>query len=127
MSRVLACGEDAVCESEKGTDKMGKYLFQGNYVDDGMKGLLQEGGSSRRDAASAAMGTVGGTIESFYYAFGDTDVYGIVDFPDEASAVAVSLLINGSGAVRISLTPLIEPEVLDEAAKKSPSYRAPGS
>ena len=106
---------------------MGKYLFKGNYVGDGLKGLMAEGGSSRREAAAAAMDSVGGTIDSFYYAFGATDVYGIVDMPDEASAVAVSLLINASGTVEISLTPLIDPEVLDDAAKMTPSYRAPGT
>ncbi len=105
---------------------MAKYLFQANYLGDGLKGLIKEGGTSRREAASEAMNSVGGTLESFYYAFGDTDVYGIADLPDEASAVAVSLLVNASGAVELSLTPLLDPEVLDEAAKKTPSYRPPG-
>ncbi len=106
---------------------MAKYLFRANYLGDGLKGLMKEGGTSRREAASAAMSSVGGTLDCFYYAFGDTDALGIVDMPDEASAVAVSLLINASGAVELSLTPLIEPEVLDEAAKKNPSYRQPGA
>ncbi len=62
-----------------------------------------------------------------YYAFGDTDVYGICDFPDNASATACSLLINSSGAVAISLTPLMTPEEIDAAAEKSPTYRPPGA
>jgi uncharacterized protein with GYD domain len=106
---------------------MAKYLFQGNYVGDGLKGLAEQGGSSRRDAAAAAMESVGGTLECMYYAFGDNDVYGIIDMPDEASAVAVSLLVNASGAVTISLTPLLDPEVIDAAAKKSPAYTPPAS
>jgi uncharacterized protein with GYD domain len=106
---------------------MAKYLIQGNYVGDGLKGLIKDGGSSRRDAAEAAIASVGGNLDCLYYAFGDTDVYGIADLPDEASAVAVSLLINSSGAVEVGLTPLLDPEVLDEAAKKSPEYRAPGT
>jgi uncharacterized protein with GYD domain len=62
-----------------------------------------------------------------YYAFGDTDVYAICDLPDNASATAVSLLINASGAVSLNLTPLITVEEVDAAAAKTPSYRAPGS
>lgn len=106
---------------------MAKYLIEANYVGDGIQGLMKEGGTSRQAAAAAAMASVGGTLESFYYAFGDTDVYAIADLPDEASAVAVSLMVNSTGAVEASLTPLIAPEVLDEAAKKAPSYTPPGS
>ena len=106
---------------------MAKYLIQGNYVGDGIAGLMQEGGSKRRDAAQAAVESVGGTLDSMYYAFGDTDVYAICDMPDAASAAAVSLLISSSGAVEISLTPLLTVEDLDAAAQKTPSYRAPGT
>jgi hypothetical protein len=56
-----------------------------------------EGGSSRRAAATAAIEFVGGSVDCFYYAFGDDDVVGIVDFPDDASATAVSLMINSTG------------------------------
>ena len=62
-----------------------------------------------------------------YYAFGDTDVYAICDIPDDASAAAVSLLINASGSVQLSLTPLLTPADLDAAAQKSPTYSPPGS
>jgi len=30
----------------------------------------------------------------YFYAFGDTDVLGVIDMPDVASAVALSLTIN---------------------------------
>jgi uncharacterized protein with GYD domain len=106
---------------------MPTYLVKGNYVGSGVAGLLNEGGSSRRDAASAAVASVGGTLREMHYAFGDTDVYALADFPDEASATACSLLINASGAVQITLTPLMTPEDLDAAAQKSPSYTPPGS
>ncbi len=106
---------------------MPKYMLQASYTAEGTKGLIRDGGVKRREAAKELIESMGGTMESFYYAFGDTDAYGIVDMPDEASAVAVSLLIKASGAVELSLTPLIEPEVLDEAAKKNPSYRQPGA
>ena len=105
---------------------MAKYLVQGNYVGDGVAGLLKEGGSSRREAANKAIESVGGSIDAMYYAFGDVDIYAIVDFPDTASAAASSLLINASGAVSLTLTPLMTPEDLDEASKKNPAYRPPG-
>lgn len=106
---------------------MRKYLVRGNYVGVGVAGLLKEGGTARREVARAAVESVGGSLECMYYAFGDTDVYGICEFPDDASAAAFSLTVGASGAVSVTTTPLMTPEELDEAAKKSPTYRAPGA
>lgn len=110
----------------KGWIIMAKYLLKGNYKGEGIKGLLNEGGSKRREAASAAIESVGGTLDCMYYAFGESDIYGICDFPDVASATAVSLMINATGAVTINLTPLMTVEDVDAAMAKSPSYRPPG-
>jgi uncharacterized protein with GYD domain len=106
---------------------MPKYLVRANYVGDGIKGLMREGGTKRRDTVQASVASVGGALECFYYAFGDTDVFGVVDFPDAASAAAWSLMVSSTGAVRVHLVPLITPEDLDAAAAKTPSYRAPGA
>jgi uncharacterized protein with GYD domain len=105
---------------------MTKYLFEGTYVGQGITGLMQEGGTKRRDALVEALKSVGGTLESFYYAVGYYDVRGVFEAPDDASAAALSLLINSSGSVNVRLKPLLTVEDLDEAVKKTPSYRAPG-
>lgn len=105
---------------------MTKYLFESNYVGDGITGLMREGGTSRRDAVVEALKSVGGTLESFYFAFGETDCLGIIDVPEQANAAALSLLINSTGRVKVHLKPLMTPEDLDAAAKLTPSFRAPG-
>ncbi|UUL76173.1 GYD domain-containing protein [Pseudarthrobacter sp. Fe7] len=105
---------------------MPKYLFEATYVGQGIKGVMQEGGTKRRDAVTEALKSVGGTLESFYFAFGYYDVLGVFDLPDDASAAALSMLINSSGSVNVRLKPLLSVEDIDEAAKKTPSYRAPG-
>ena len=105
---------------------MAKYLIQGNYVGGGVKGLLSEGGSSRREAVAKLVESVGGTLEGFYYAFGKTDVYVIVDAPDNASVAALSFAANATGTVRVKTTVLLTPEEVDAAAKKAPDYRPPG-
>ena len=106
---------------------MAKYLIQGNYVGEGVKGLLSEGGSSRREAVSKFLESVGGgKLEAFYYAFGKTDVYVIADLPDHASATAASLAANATGTVKVKITVLMTPEEVDAAAKKAPDYRPPG-
>ena len=105
---------------------MSKYLFRASYTTAGVNGLINEGGSSRKEALGRAIESVGGTLESFYFAFGDDDLIMIVNLPDDASASALSLHISAAGALNVRSTVLIDPETVDDAAKKDVSYRAPG-
>ncbi len=105
---------------------MPKYLCQVNYVGEGIKGLLKDGGSKRRAAVEKLFESMGGTIEAFYYAFGDTDLYVIGDFPDHATVAAAVLSVTSTGTVNCKTTVLLTPEELDEAAKKKPTYSPPG-
>jgi uncharacterized protein with GYD domain len=103
-----------------------KYLIKASYTPDGAKGLLKDGGSKRRMAAEQALKSTGGKVEAFYFAFGDTDAFVIVDAPDHATVSAASLAISATGAVHTETVVLLTPEEIDEAAKKSVTYRAPG-
>ncbi len=105
---------------------MAKYLVQGNYVGEGLQGLLKDGGSSRRAAVEKLFKSLGGTVESWYYAFGEYDFFGIFDVPDNVSMASLALTVRSRGAVTVKTTVLITPEEIDEAVKKSPTYRAPG-
>ena len=106
---------------------MAKYLVKASYTQDGIRGLMKEGGTARRAALQKVVEGVGGRIDAFYFAYGDADVYVISDLPDANTAMALSLAVNASGAVRLSTIPLITPEEMDAACKKSIAYRAPGA
>ncbi len=106
---------------------MPKYLVEANYVGDGLKGLLKEGGSSRQAAVANLAASVGGKLEAFYYAFGDSDLYAIIDAPDNVSAAALSLIVNAAGAATAKITVLLTPEEIDQAAKVTANYRPPGA
>lgn len=105
---------------------MPKYLVQASYTPEGTKGLLKDGGTKRRSAVEQMVSGLGGKLEAFYYAFGDADAYVIVEAPDNVSAAAVSLAVNASGAVSLKTTPLLTAEEIDQAAKRSVTYRPPG-
>lgn len=105
---------------------MPKYLYQGSYTLEGVKGLLKDGGSKRRAAAQRALESVGGTVEAFYFTFGKNDVVAIVDAPDNVSIAAVSLAIAAGGGFRGQTTVILTPEEADRAAKKAVKYSAPG-
>ena len=106
---------------------MAKFLVKAAYEADGARGLIKEGGTARRAAVQKLIENAGGKVESFYFAYGEHDAYLVTDFPDSATAIGVSLSVNASGAVRISTVPLITPEEMDAAAKKSVPYRPPGA
>ena len=105
---------------------MPKYLVAGSYTPDGIPGMLQDGGTGRRAKITEMIEKAGGSVEAFYYAIGDTDVYLIIDLPDHESAVAISMAVNASGAVVISSTVLLTPEEMDAAARKTIEYQPPG-
>jgi uncharacterized protein with GYD domain len=106
---------------------MPKYMIKASYESDGVRGLIKEGGTGRRAAVQKLVESLGGKLEAFYFAYGDADAYVIADVPDAATGIAMSLAVNASGAVRVSTIPLITPEEMDAASKKSISYRAPGA
>ena len=106
---------------------MAKYLFQASYTLEGVKGLVQDGGSKRRKVVDDLITSLGGTLETYYFAFGGHDVYCIADLPGDEEAVAVSLAVASRGALTISTTVLMEPATMDAAVKKSVDYSPPGT
>ena len=106
---------------------MPTYLWRGSYTAEGAKGLAKDGGTKRRSTVTQMVEKAGGKLHAFYFALGEADVYGIAEFPDVATAVAVSLAVNASGAVQLQSTVLLSPEEFDAAAKKSIGYRPPGA
>jgi uncharacterized protein with GYD domain len=104
-----------------------KYLIEGSYSAQGAEGVRSKGGSARRDAVAEMVSGLGGQVESFYFAFGASDVYVTVDVPDNEAAAAVALAVNASDAIAIKTVVLLTPEEIDAAAERSINYRTPGS
>ena len=105
---------------------MPKYLFEANYLSEGIKGLLKEGGTRRRAAVDQLFESLGGTVEAFYYAFGAEDVFIIGDLPDNASAAALAIKVNSAGVTTCKTTVLLTAQEVDVAVKKTSVYRPPG-
>lgn len=106
---------------------MPKFFVQGSYTPDGLQGILAEGGTGRRTATQQAIESLGGRLESFYFAFGSDDFIIIADLPDHTAAAAAQMAANASGELHSKAVVLITPEELDAAARTTVNYRAPGS
>ena len=106
---------------------MSKFLLRASYTAAGAAGVLKDGGSGRAAAVEALVASVGGTVESMYWALGSDDFFMIADLPDAAAAAAASLTVGASGAARVETTPLLSAADVDAAIKRRADYRAPGS
>ena len=106
---------------------MAKYLVKASYTKAGMLGLLKDGGSTRRAVVEGLAESLGGKVEAFYYAFGDNDIYSIMDYPDNVTVAAASLVVRAAGGVDVSIAVLLTPEEIDAAVQKSVVYVAPGN
>ncbi len=106
---------------------MPKFLVEARYTTEGAQGIQRAGGASRREAVTAAAEGLGGSVESFYFGFGDVDAYVVVDVPDNESAAALAIAVNARGGATVKTVPLLTPEQVDDASKRSVGYRAPGA
>jgi uncharacterized protein with GYD domain len=105
---------------------MPKYLIQARYTPDGIRGLIDDSASGRRADVTASVKALGGTVESFYYCFGEDDAISIIDLPGNVEAAALGLAVSGGGAVRVQTTPLLSVEEVDRALEIQTQYRKPG-
>ena len=105
---------------------MPKYLIKANYTLEGLKGVREKGAKSRADAVSNMVTGMGGAVESFYFAFGDADVYVVSDLPDDESAAAVAFTVGAAGGATTSTVKLLTVEQADAALGLSVDYVPPG-
>ena len=106
---------------------MPKYLLEVNYTLDGLKGVVAKGGTARKAAASAAAKSLGGKIDSFYFAFGGTDVFTVVDMPNNEAAAALALTVSAAGGATVKTIVLLTTDEVDAAVGKDVKYKPPGS
>jgi uncharacterized protein with GYD domain len=106
---------------------MAKYLITASYTAEGMKGLQKDKASGRRNAVREACESIGGKLESFYFAFGEDDVVTIVDLPDNVAASALSLAASATGLVRTRTTALLTVDEVDKSLATAVKFRGAGA
>jgi uncharacterized protein with GYD domain len=105
---------------------MAKYLIEGTYTPEGLRGLAKDKASGRKAAVQAALKSVKGKVESFHFAFGSYDFLVIVDAPNNVAAAALSMAVGSAGLVRLKTIPLLTVDEVDQAIGVQTKYRGPG-
>ena len=106
---------------------MPKYLFEARYSAEGIKGLQNAGAASRVSAINDLCQHLGGSLDSFHFAFGDVDAFVICDLPDDTAAAAAAFTVGASAAAAVVTTKLLTVEEADAAIGRTVPYRPPGS
>ena len=105
---------------------MARYLYRLQYTKAGLEGTVKEGFHKREDFFRKTVKGLGGSTESANWAYGDTDIFIITDFPEAEAANGLALALALTGSFRVTTTPLLTAKDMDAGAARMPSYRAPG-
>ena len=106
---------------------MPKYLFEAKYTPEGVRGIKEAGASSRAKAVNDMANGLGGSLDSFHFAFGDVDAYVIVDLPDDEAAAAAAFTVGTSATTQVKTVKLLTLDEADGAVARAVDYRPPGS
>ncbi|SDZ39004.1 Uncharacterized protein, contains GYD domain [Micromonospora pattaloongensis] len=101
---------------------MAKFLIRASYTQDGAKGLIKVGGTARRDTAAKAIGSLGGTLEAFYFSPGEEHVYIFCDLPDTKAVMALVTTVEAAGGSTASAVELLTAEDVDAAVKQKVDF-----
>ena len=105
------------------------YLSRFSYTPETWARLIGNP-EDRRAAAESYIGSVGGKLHGFWYAFGEHDGYTLWEAPDNVSMAVVALALSGGGALSsLETTVLLTvDETLDALRRvEQIQYRAPGA
>jgi uncharacterized protein with GYD domain len=98
---------------------MASYLLEVSYTSAALAALVNNP-QDRTQVVSKAVKKLGGKVLGFWFAFGDSDVIGIVDMPDNASMAAFALALGAGGACsKVKTTALLSMTDGMEAMKKA--------
>ncbi len=100
---------------------MPSYLLQIAYTSESLAALIKRP-QNRAEIVSKPIEKLGGSVKGFWMAFGEYDVVGVLDMPDNESAAAFALALGaGGGCKSVKTTPLISIEEGIGAMKKAGS------
>lgn len=107
---------------------MSLYLTRFSYTAETWNAMIERP-EDRRDMARVIIESVGGTLQGFWYAFGQYDGYTLWEAPDNVKMASVALALSSRGAIKSQETVvLLTVEETLEALRGAAQlpYRLPG-
>jgi hypothetical protein len=105
-----------------------RYLFQGSYTSDSWAAQVATH-ANVIDRIQPLLTACKASLDSIYYAFGDSDIVALIDFPTAEDAAAFSLAASAGGSLKSAkTTPLLTVEqgitAMKKAAEAGKRYQA---
>jgi uncharacterized protein with GYD domain len=98
---------------------MPSYLLQISYSAEAWAAMIKHP-QDRAQAVGKAVEKLGGKVGSFWLAFGDYDLVGVLEMPDNVSAAAFAFAVAAGGACKaVKTTPLLSIAEGMDAMKKA--------
>jgi uncharacterized protein with GYD domain len=98
---------------------MASFLLQVAYTSDAMAAMVATP-QNRIDALKPVFKKLGGKMTQAWFAFGEYDIVGIMELPDNISAAAFAFAVSAGGACKaVKTTPLMGIADGLEAMKKA--------
>lgn len=108
---------------------MSFYLYKLAYTSDAVKAMVASP-SDRAAAATKLADALGGKLHHLFFAFGEFDVYCLIEAPDDKTVAAVAMAVGASGTVARSetvklMTSAEAQEAMKMAGKAVGAYKSP--
>jgi uncharacterized protein with GYD domain len=98
---------------------MAHYLLQVAYTPEAWAAMLKNP-QDRRAAVEPALKKLGGSLEQVWFSFGEYDLIGIMQMPDNVAAATFSIAVSGGGACKtVKTTPLLTTEEALKAMREA--------
>jgi len=116
----IHCGASARKRADgKESKPMAYFLLQLSYKPEAWAAMIKNP-QDRSKAVESAIEKLGGKMERFWMAFGESDIVGIVEMPNNVSAAAFSMAVAAGGACQnVRTTPLLTVAEAQDAMKKA--------
>jgi uncharacterized protein with GYD domain len=102
-----------------------RYLVRAVLTAEGLKNLRKQPPTALKTGVAKFVESVGGKLEFWFFDFGNTTAYSVIDYPGEIAAATAQLSTNSSGFAHVTIRPLLSAEEMDEAVAKLPPVRVP--
>jgi uncharacterized protein with GYD domain len=100
-------------------------LVRAALTAEGLKNFQKQPPTALKAGVAKFVESVGGKLEFWFFDYGDSTAYSVINYPDEVAAATAQLSTNMAGFARVTIRPLLSAEEMDKAVAKAPPVRAP--
>jgi len=107
---------------------MPKFLMQATFSSNGVKNLIEQGGTKRQEQLQGLARSLGGTLEAVYFSPHRNEGFVIFDLPEgqRINLAGTLMAVNAGGFVQVKAQPVLTAKELDSAVEKARGVKVPG-